>query len=335
MTIPRINRCPALAGSPTVQMMLWSDRLRHTMTVDTAHRVEQTPRMIRALDAEDLLAEAVRIWALILGEVGVARLPGGDPAQPAGEMQTDASDHDTTCPCGDWRNHLSDPWYDDVAATLRAARDRDGTALFHAVTTALSEQRRSAGTSVLSYTVSMADSARLVFDESSAGRDNYALLHGIGYYARSPTHWSAAGQTYRLCAAMLTTLDMGPAFADAIMGPEIAAIGKMTNAERYAVVGILGPLYAGLMVDDPGREVTVANFRLGSHPAGAAPDHDESTRRQAQGIAIAVRLAVAFRHGTDDDIIAVVESGSAADLALGLFGLCNLLALRVRDLFGR
>lgn len=329
----RINQCPGLAGVPTVQMMLWSDRLRHVMTSAPADRVEQAPRMVRALDEHDLLAEAVRIWALIMGEIGVARLPGGEPAQPAGEVRHDGSDHDQSCRCGDWRNHLSDPWYEDVTRTLRAARDRDGDDLFAAVTVALSDQRRQEGTSVLSYVVSVADSARAVFDESSAGRDNYALLHGIGYYARSPEHWSVAGHVYRLCASFLTTADMGPALADTIMGPEITAIGRLTNRQRFAMVGILGPMHASLMVDDRERQVTVPTFGIAANPDSVPADFDETTRRQAQGVRIAVRLAVAFRHGSDDDIIAVVEDGTTADLALGLFGLCNLLAMRVRDLF--
>lgn len=324
-----IDRCPGLAETPAVRLLAYTDRIRTALA--GAQPQLDVPVALKAQNRDGMLFEGMRAWALTWSEVGVPRLPGGAVSDDYAGFGSSA--HHQECVCGDWRSHQGDGWYRLLCDTLDAARDRDGHALFAVMQRAFDPGQENQ--SVSSYLSSLAGSSCKSFDESSAGRDHDALLHMLACQAVTATHYSVAGPVYRVCASLLTVMDMGPQFADTVVGPEIDRIARMRAVEQVAAIGMLAPLYGQFMVDDPDQRLDPNDLTFHAHKAGCSATHSQTSEVQALSGTIGMRFALAVRCGGAADLIAVAESLDQPQIALGVYGLCNLLAMRVRALFGR
>jgi hypothetical protein len=272
----------------------------------------------------------LRVWALTAGEVGVPRLPGGALVDDMDELvDAGPSNHDNLCSCPGPIEHRDERWYRDVESTLIAARDRDGATLMDIIGRAVFGDRPP--TEVFSYVATIASTSCSAIVETGTRREIDALLHMLGYYGHTPEHWSVCGYVYRLVAAILTSFDMGSDdVAGMVIGPEIDALRSLDQAQWLRAFAVAGKVYGSIMVDEPGVKVA----RIGDAvqiDGRAAYDRE---RTAARGTRIAGEAALLFRSDDDDALAAMIGELSMGDLAIAVFGMCHLLASRIRDLWG-
>jgi hypothetical protein len=337
----RVDELP-LAKLPAVRLIGYTDRLRQAFALDE-------PRLdvgstLHAQAADGLITPGVRTWALMLGETGVPRLPGGaildDGAAglglDVGITPHGAAEHDRLCECGTWRNHHGALWFAEAEATLHAAARRDGEGVFETIERAVHRAAVTPG-DLVSYLASLASSAITEFRESGQDRAHDALLHLLGAHAVTPRMWSSAGVVYRLCAAVMATIDMGPKMAEAIIGPEIDALARLEPLGIGAAASLAGSVFSHLVTDDPdeyvphGHEVVM----IAAHPAGNPAGMGESGRQQAQAARLGMRMAIEYRNAKEDDPVPPwLADLSVGEIGLAAYGLANLIAVRVRELWG-
>lgn len=330
-----------LAKLPAVRLIGYTDRLRAAFALDEPRLAVGST--LHAQGHDGLITAGLRTWALMLGETGVPRLPGGEVLDDGaaglslgvGIGNAGAAEHDRICQCGTWRNHHGALWFAEAEATLHAAARRDGEGVFDSIERAVHR----AGVSpadLVSYLASMASSAITEFRESGLDRTHDALLHLLGAHAATPALWSAAGVVYRLCASVLATIDMGPKMAEAIMGPEIDALSRLGPLGMCSAASLAGVVFAGLVTDDPdeyvppGREVML----ITAHPAGNPAGMGESGKQQAEAARLGMMLAVEYRNGrAGQPMPPRIADLSVGEIGLAAYGLCNLIAVRVRELW--
>jgi hypothetical protein len=331
-----------LSTLPAVQLIGYSDRLRGAFALD-----EPRLPVAAALHAQahaGLITPGVRTWALMLGETGVPRLPGGAIVDDGeygltlgvGISEHGAAEHDRVCGCGTWSNHHGALWYAEAEATLHAAAQRDGEALFESIERAVHRATSRPG-DMVSYLASIASSGLTEFRESGLDRAHDALLHLVGAHAATPALWSAAGVVYRLCSSVMSCIDMGGSMAETVMGPEIDALSRTGAMGMGAAASLAGSVFAELLTDDPDEQVDPHDddvLLVAAHPAGNPPGVGESGAQQVEAARLGMRVAVAYRTSTDGKLPEDVLSLSAGEVGLAAFGLCNLIGVRVRELWG-
>jgi hypothetical protein len=262
------------------------------------------------MDREHLLLPAMRSWLLILSELGAARLPGGELAEPdnaGGLIRTDLDGTEV-------------PWQLDLRESLIAAVRRDGDALYPIMT------RAATGPHVLPYVSALAASAQRIVDALHLPAEVVNAAHLIGRNTNTAGHWSVAGLGLRHVVVTLATVDMGQQFASDMIGPEIDAIGKLSANDQSRLLAVMGAAFASVIASVDGDD----GHELVSHPASAG------TRDgwQLQAAQIALRVAVAYRSDLAG-VVKLAESLTAVDVALGCYGAGNMLAVRCRELWGR
>lgn len=331
-----------LAKLPAVRLIGYTDRLCEAFALDEPRLAVGS--ILHAQAHDGLITPGLRAWALMLGETGIPRLPGGEVLDDgvagmtlgAGITEQGAVEHDRICRCGTWRNHHGALWFVAAEATLQAAARRDGEGVFetleHAVRGAAVDPA-----DLVSYLASMASSAITEFRETGLDRAHFALLHLLGAHAVSPRMWSAAGVVYRMCAAVMATIDMGPKMAEAIIGPEIDALARLDALGLGAAASLAGSVFAGLVADDPDEYVPFdrETMLISAHPAGNAVGAGESGRQQQVAARLGMMLAVQYRNAREGDPMPEwVAALTAGEVGLAAYGLANLLAVRVRELWG-
>lgn len=347
--MPRIADLPLLAALPSIELLGATDAMRAAFS-------RPTPGMYvgRALYRQaraGLLAPGMRAWALALSEVACPRLPGG--ALPSDEqlggfrfgpgvVDRGEQSHDLTCPCGNWRNHDRDSWMVAMGETMHAVRERDGHRLFEVFDRTVYAPVGPVAQQANNYVASLASSACAACADAGLSRDLDALVHTLAYHAHSPGAWSAACVIYRLAAATLATVDLGPSMASDILSPEITVLANLTAEQRLLAMAVVGPAYAELLSDDPADEVE--SIDIVASQAGVPADFNLSTTTQAEGSRIAARVAIAYRfaiqakstpeYGERRAALAdLVKSVGHKGVALALYGMTNMLAVRVRELY--
>lgn len=331
-----------LAKLPAVQLLGYTDRLREAFALDEPRLAVAS--ILHAQAHAGLVTPGLRTWALMLGETGIPRLPGGEVLDDgtagmtigAGITEQGAVEHDRICRCGTWRNHHGALWFAEAEATLQAAARRDGAGVFDSIERAVHRAEVNPS-DMVSYLASMASSAITEYRESGLDRPHLALLHLLGAHSVTPRMWSAAGVVYRMCAAVMATIDMGPKMAEAIIGPEIDALARLDGLGMGAAASLAGIVFAGLVTDDPdeyvpaGREVML----IAAHPAGNAPGMGESGKQQQLAAQLGMMLAVEYRNAREGDPLPErVAALSVGECGLAAYGLANLIAVRVRELWG-
>ena len=324
MTSPELV---AFADAPGVRLLGATRRIRRALDVVDSRLA--VPVAISAIARDGRMHPALRAWALTIGELGPARLPGGElltgddgEHQVAGLVPGSNGRHDTTCGCGDADSHQGDPWLLDMRDTVTAARDRDGAAVFAAFERAVYSLPARPLPAVTAYVASLAASAHHTFRESGERLDVDALLHLLAAEASTAELWSACGHGYRLTTAVMSAMDMGPSMARNILEPEIAAVEALPSVERMRLILLLGGAMGQIINDEPGAEI-----ELVAHPAS------DQSRRPDQVLAATMgfKVAIACRTADRDQILAAVEP--LPDSALPVYGLANILAVRLRELW--
>lgn len=325
MTSPELAE---YTDAPGVRLLAATHRMRRAL--DSADPRLAVPVTISAVARDSRLHAAMRAWALTIGELGPARLPGGalltgedGEHMVAGLVPGSNGRHDQTCRCGDVNSHQGDPWLLDMRDTVHAVRDREGEALFAAITRAVYGTPARQLTEITAYVASLALSAHHTFRESGERVDVEALLHLLASEANSPELWSVCGPAYRLTAAVMSTMDMGPGMARTIIEPEIDTVEALPAVERMRMILVLGGAMGQVILDEPGDEIELV-----------AHESSDQTRRPDQLLAaqLGMRVAIACRTHDRDQIMAAVTP--LPDSALPVYGLANLLAVRVRQLWG-
>jgi hypothetical protein len=338
----RVDELP-LAKLPAVRLLGYTDRLRQGFALDE-------PRLsigstLHAQAGDGLITPGVRTWALMLGETGVPRLPGGAILDDetaglglgVGVNPHAAAEHDRLCQCGTWRNHHGALWFGEAEATLHAAARRDGAGVFETIERAVHRAAVEPG-DLVSYLASIASSAVIAFRESGQDRAHDGLLHMLGAQAVTPRLWSSAGVVYRMCAATMATMDMGPQMAEAIIGPEIDALARLDPLGMGAAASLAGMAFASVLTDDPDEFVDPhdeSELLVVAHRAGNPAGMGESGQQQAYAARLGMMIAVDYRNAREGDPVPErVARLSVGEVGLAAYGLANLLAVRVRELWG-
>jgi len=261
---------------------------------------------LMTMDRSALLMPAIRSWLLLTAELGAARLPGGALAEPdnaGGLIRAEVGDEQ--------------PWQLGLRQALIHAAARDGDRLFPVVA------RHAAGPDRLQYVTSIAATAGCIVDSVNVSPEAVGAAHLLGYYARQPGHWSVAGYGLRQIVVTLAVVDTGYQFADTMLGPEIEALGALSAHDQGRLLGVLGGAFGAVMGDATG---------ISLHP-GSGPDGPDGPV-QERAARIAMTVGRAYR-GELSDLTRLAERLTPDEIALGCYGLGNMLAVRCRELWGR
>lgn len=259
------------------------------------------------MDREHLLVPAMRSWLLVMSELGAARLPGGELAEPdnaGGLIRQELTGRETQ-------------WQLDLRESLTVAVRRDGEALYEIV------QRAATGPNVLGYVSALAASTQRIIDAVHVRAELVNAAHLIGYCTNTAGHWSVAGVGLRHVAVTLATIDTGQQFADAMLGPEIEAIGRLSSGDQSRLLAVMGSAFACVMGDADVDDLTL-------HKSSGESRDDW----QWKAARLAMRVGDAYR-GDLARVVKLAEGLSTVDVALGCYGTGNLLAVRCRELWGR
>jgi hypothetical protein len=324
MTSPELAQ---YSGAQAVRLLAVSHRIRRAL--DSASPRLAVPVAITAIARASRLHAAMRAWALTIGELGAPRLPGGevlkgeeDEQLVPGLVPGSNSRHNLTCNCGDPRSHLGDGWLLDMHDTVTAVRDRDGGAVFAAFQRAVYAVPPLPFDQITAYVASLAASGHHAFRESGERIDVDALLHLLASESTTADHWSVCGHAYRLTAAVMGAMDMGPGMAATIIEPEIDAVEALSTVERMRLILVLGGAMGQLIDEKPGDPVIIAPHRTSD--GTRRPDQQEAAR-------MGFEIAVACRTADRDVIMPVVTK--LPNSVQPIYGLANILAVRVRQLW--
>lgn len=277
--------------------------LRRIRAADTL----ATQAQLLHMDREHLLLPAMRSWLLIMSELGAARLPGGELAEPdnaGGLIRQELTGSESQ-------------WQLDLRETLTIAVRRDGESLYPLV------QHAATGPYVLGYVSALAAATQRIIDAVHVPAELVNAAHLIGFSTSTPGHWSVAGVGLRHVVVTLATVDTGQQFADTMLGPEIEAIGRLSAHDQTRLLAVMGAAFGSVMGDADVTEVA-------THPAsGAARDP-----WQAQAAQIAMRVGDAYRRDLSH-VVKLAETLTTTEVALGCYGTGNMLAVRCRELWGR
>ncbi|MEV4122906.1 hypothetical protein [Micromonospora sp. NPDC049645] len=262
-----------------------------------------------------LLLPALATWALIAGEVGVPRLPGGDPAP-----DDDGRPREPAVVGG---QHLAErPWARGLVMMLRAAGARDGAGVYGARDAVLDAEtdRPHDESEIVSFVASAAAAAGLDIEHAAPSSERVAILHALGAYVSGRDSFAGAGVAYRVTSAVLTAWS-SPAMArlgPQIIGPEASALARLSDDELADVALGLGTFLADHADVVPSTRDPY-DWR----------DADADSRRSpsAQSKAFAMRLIDVCRARDAARARELVRTLDRPGLAMGAFGLCNLLAL--------
>lgn len=258
---------------------------------------------LAAMRRDNTIEPALRGWLLVCGELGAARLPGGELAEDLGRWWDDT-------PAA-----VEERWQTCVRMTLDRATHRDGHGVFMSIVEGMSTPGS------LSYLAGLADAAADVIDRVSVSTDLLAATHLIAHYAQSPPWFAVAGVGVRLVAATLSVIDIGPGAADMIISPEIATLTHLDELQRATLLGVLGPAFASVMGETTGAQAHAAS--------GSTRDPV-----QARAAGLAITVGQAYRAPSIDAVVALAETLRPDEIALAGYGLGNMLAVRARELWG-
>jgi hypothetical protein len=117
-------------------------------------------------------------------------------------------------------------------------------------------------------------------------------------------------------------MDMGPGMAATIIEPEIDAVEALSTVERMRLILVLGGAMGQLIDEKPGDPVIIAPHRT-----------SDGTRRadQQEAPRMGFEIAVACRTADRDVIMPVVTK--LPNSVQPIYGLANILAVRVRQLW--
>lgn len=298
-----------LDDRPSFRMLDASRRVLDELRHHAAASPLQVQAQLVAMDRHELLHAGVRAWLLVCAELGAARLPGGELIDG---IRLDRAD----------RRADEQPWQLAVRAAMHTAEQRDGEALFKQIAVAFGSD------GAQQFAASTAASAAAMVEAVGIPPDLLAVTHLIAYHAKEGRHWSVAGVGVRLVAATLATMDAGAGMAELIIGPEITTLRDLSSFERLHLLATLGGAYGDVI----GDATEIVPHLMSS----AGEDVDDGM--QAHGARLGMAVGRVYDHyarwGDSDAVYDVVGPLSASDVALAVYGLGNLLAVRSRELWG-
>jgi len=300
-----------IAALPSVRVMGATTALQEIVRQD--HASLRIPALLNRLATDGLLSPALRVWALVLAELGPARLPGGELVDMDGQPLTQVS-HLLGPP-----EVLTQQWLDDFRVASTAAVERDGGRLWAHI-------ERGMTSNAVSFAASFGVSAVNAVEQLHVSDEVLALACLLGHAGSSAERWSVAGQCFRLCHAFMMARECGPHLGFTAIAPEFESLANMTPVRRMTALAVMSASAATVMGGDPSEPLD--EIDIAADPSGL-PESDE----QLAAVKIAVRLVRSYRESDPEGPGKVVKRMTGAESLWALWGVANLLTSRVRQLW--
>jgi hypothetical protein len=300
-----------IAELAAVKVMGATTALQHIVRQD--HTSMRIPALMQRIAADGLLSPALRVWSLVLAELGPPRLPGGELIDRDGKPPVQVMR--VTAP-----EALAQPWLDELRAAGDAAVERDGTRLWDHI-------ERGLDSHPMSFAASSAVSAVNAIEQLHVRDEVLALACLLGHAGDVPQRWSVAGQCFRLCHAFQMSHDLGPHLGFTAIAPEFETLVKMPPVRRLTALAIMAASTATIIGGDPAKPIDF-EIEIVADPSGLGESYDQ---RAAANLALG--LIKAYRDSDPKGPGRIVTRMRGAEPLWAMWAVANILAGRVRELW--
>lgn len=301
-----------IADLPAVRVMGATATLQEIVRQD--HASLRIPALLNRLVADELLSPALRVWALVLAELGPPRLPGGSLVEMDGKPPLQVQ-HMIGGP-----DALMREWLTEFRAASTAAVERDGQHLWAHIERGLMSEP-------VSFAASFGVSAVNAIETLHVSDEVLALACVLGHAGDSAERWSVAGQCFRLCHAFLMARDLGPHLGFTAIAPEFEALVKMTPVRRMTALAVMAASTAMIIGGDPGKPIDF-DIDIVADPSGLGASYD-----QLAAANLSISLIKAYRDRDPKGPGKLAARMRGAETLWAMWGVANILAHRVRELW--